>query len=372
MAEKNPICIVFTDKNGTIEYVNEAFSTNTGYSKKELIGGNPRVLNSNYHDKEFYDNLWDTILNGKVWKGVLRNKRKMGEIYWEKAVIAPFKNDKNEITHFIGMKEDITAQVLAQQELEQYKNHLEKLVEERTSELQIAKERVEISEKLKNAFLGSITHEIRTPINGIMGFMSLIENELKDNPHTKEYIEIINSCCNQLVSVMDDIIYVSKIKAGDVALNIDIIDVNEFIQNVFSAYSASVKEKGLKFELKFSKSFNHIFLKTDKTKLKHIFDYLIKNAIKFTNEGCITLGYQIESTHIIFYVKDTGIGISKEIQSLIFDYFRQADYSLSRKYGGIGLGLSISKSLIGYLNGKIWLESELGKGTTFYFSINKN
>ena len=397
VTEKNPIGIVFTDKNGIIEYVNDTLIKNSGYSREELIGGNPRILKSGYHSAEFYRDLWDTILAGKVWRGIIRNKKKNGEFYWELAVMSPILNDKGEILSIIGMKEDITEQTEAKLALEEYKNQLEAEVVNRTKELLEAKEKAEESDRLKSAFLANLSHEIRTPLNGIIGFTQMLTNPQSRNDNIKKYLKYIQDSSKQLITTVEDIIDISKIKTGQAELNSASLSVKDILFDIYYDYSKIALEKKLKLHLEVNPECSDKIITADEIRLKQILGNLLSNAFKFTHQGVITFGCypgkNMKNTgsglngqqvfkdtadsdndrdsvsEIHFFVKDTGIGIPKDEQKYIFDSFRQIDYDNQRMYGGLGVGLSISKAYVEIMGGSIWFDSEPDKGTTFHFKI---
>jgi len=363
--EQSPAIVVITDSKGNIEYVNPTFSRITGYSLQEVIGKNPRILKSGNQDEEFYKNLWATIIRGEDWSGEMLNKKKNGVYYWESALISPIKDEDGLILHFIAIKEDITDRKKVEKALMQS----ETMLKEKNEELTIAWRKAEESDRLKTAFLANMSHEIRTPMNAIIGFSEVL---LRPNLSQEKYAYfggIINDACMQLLSVVNDVIDISKIETNQISIFEDNININETIKRVANIFSRSAEKKKntILFDLAFPDEF--AFIRTDETKFSQIINNLISNAIKFTENGEITLGYKIANNRIDCFVKDTGIGISKENHHVIFERFRQVETSDSRKYGGTGLGLSISKAFVELMGGDIWVESELGKGSEFHFSL---
>lgn len=363
--EQSPAIVVITDSKGNIEYVNPTFSRITGYSLQEVIGKNPRILKSGNQDEEFYKNLWATIIRGEDWSGEMLNKKKNGVYYWESALISPIKDEDGQILHFIAIKEDITDRKKGEKALMQS----ETMLKEKNEELTIAWRKAEESDRLKTAFLANMSHEIRTPMNAIIGFSEIL---LRPNLSQEKYAffgNIINEACMQLLSVVNDVIDISKIETNQISIFEDNININETIKRVANIFSRSAEKKKntILFDLALPDEF--AFIRTDETKFSQIINNLISNAIKFTENGEITLGYKIANNRIDCFVKDTGIGISKENHHVIFERFRQVETSDSRKYGGTGLGLSISKAFVELMGGDIWVESELGKGSEFHFSL---
>ena len=278
--------------------------------------------------------------------------------------------------------------------------NLETKVVERTIELVQAKEHAEQSDKLKTAFLTNMSHEIRTPMNGILGFAQLLKKPGLAGEKQQEYIEIIKVSSDRMLNIINDIVDISKIEAGINDINITESDINEQTDFIYSFFKPQAQIKGLAFSCKNGLPSNEAVISTDNEKLYAILTNLVKNAIKFSDSGSIEFGYNLvqtkhalsqtgtearrhslsqtgtEASHALallhFYVKDTGIGIPADRQQAIFDRFVQADIADVMAFQGAGLGLSISKAYVEMLGGKIWVESEEGKGSTFYFTIPYN
>jgi PAS domain S-box-containing protein len=243
-------------------------------------------------------------------------------------------------------------------------------------ELVKAKDKAEESDKLKTAFLANMSHEIRTPMNGILGFAEMLNDNALSKANRKKYLQIINSNGKMLINLIDDIIDFAKIESDQVNILQDDFSLNNLLNQVQSSFLTSrLKRDKSRVRIMTKKSFpdEKSFIRTDPTRLRQVLTNLVGNAIKFTHKGFIEFGYMLEdSKTLLFYVKDTGIGIEEEKLQLIFERFMQADSSPSRKYGGSGLGLAISKGLVELLNGKMWAESVLNEGSTFYFTIPFN
>jgi len=349
--EASPVSIVITDINGDIEYVNPFFEEKTGYKLQEVLFENPRILKSGKQTKEFYADMWKTIVAGKVWRGEFHNKKKNGEEFWEKVIITPLVNDEKKVEHFIAIKEDITHQ------------------KQMLTDLRLAKEKAEESDKLKSAFLANMSHEIRTPMNGIMGFTELLKDPNLSGEQQHEFISIIQKSGDRMLSTINDIIDISKIESGLVSVDLSTFELNSFLNEIRLFFNPETAQKKLYLEFINSNDSVSHKINSDAVKLNSILTNLIKNAIKFTNKGGITFGYQFVNSSIQFIVKDTGVGIPKDRQQAIFDRFVQADFADSRVYEGSGLGLSITKSYTEMLGGSIRLESEENKGTTFFVTF---
>lgn len=263
------------------------------------------------------------------------------------------------------------------------RSHLASLVSERTlalekelnerkkteAELIIAKNKAEESDRLKSAFLANMSHEIRTPMNGIIGFSELLKETDIGLDERDRFIRIINSNCQQLLHIISDIIDISKIEAGLVELNPDDFCLNELMDSLAENHLDNASGKGLQLILHKDPAFKQSRLHADQAKLRQVMDNLLTNAIKFTDAGKVELGYDLRGDRIDFYVKDTGIGISEEHRKVIFNRFWQVESGLVRKYGGNGLGLSISSAFVKKMGGDIHVESNPGLGSCFSFSI---
>jgi PAS domain S-box-containing protein len=238
------------------------------------------------------------------------------------------------------------------------------------NELRKARDRAEESDRLKSAFLANISHEIRTPMNGIMGFSEMLKKPGISDEKRNQFSSLIHEGCRQLLSIITDVIEISMLDSDQMSIVKSEFRIGEFMQDLFLLFRSQAATKGL--NLSFSKDKIDQTINTDREKLKHILSNLLSNAVKFTKEGSIEYGYSIRSSAIEFFVRDTGIGIQSDLHDAIFERFRQAETSDTRQYGGTGLGLSIAKGLVALLDGRIWLESEPGSGTTFFFTIPYN
>lgn len=236
-------------------------------------------------------------------------------------------------------------------------------------ELKFAKEKAEESDMLKSMFLANMSHEIRTPMNSIMGFSDLLLEQGLPDEKKESYVQIIHSSSLQLLSVISDILDISKIEAGQINLSSDLIDVNKLINELFQTYVKTVKHKNNRFICSCQKPKETIQTISDGNRIKQVLCNLLDNSIKFTNDGEIEIGYKMKGDFIEFFVKDSGIGILPENHELIFQRFRQVDATDNRRIGGNGLGLSISKALVHKLGGSMQLKSSIGEGSEFSFTI---
>ena len=349
--EQSPVTIVITNTKGEIEYVNPKFSETTGYSFDEIVGQNPRVLKSGHTTPEEYKKLWQTLAAGNEWHGEFHNIRKDGGFYWESASISPILNAQGKTTHYIAIKEDITT-----------RKNVEK-------ELIKAKDKAEESDRLKLAFLANMSHEIRTPMNGILGFTELLKSPNLAGEEQQEYIRIIEKSGIRMLNIINDIISISKVESGQVEISLSETNINEQIEYLQTFFKPEAGHKGIQLSVSNKLPSQETIINTDKEKIYAILTNLIKNAIKFTDSGSIEFGCAKKGKYLEYFVKDTGGGISKSQQKIIFERFRQANETITRSHEGSGLGLAISKAYVEMLGGKIWVESEQGEGSTFYFTI---
>lgn len=239
------------------------------------------------------------------------------------------------------------------------------------SELKEAKEKAEESDRLKSAFLANMSHEIRTPMNGIMGFSMMLADPALPKDVRDSYVKIVNSSCDQLLHIVNDIIDISRIEAGQIDLSESSFNLPDLINEVISFYAPAAEGKGIELVID---PLPEIFsetpvIRSDRTKIRQVFDNLMSNAVKFTHSGKITFRCSLQDDFLLAEIEDTGIGIEKDLQDVVFERFRQVETSFSKKYGGTGLGLSITKAYIEKLGGDIHLTSEFGKGSLFSFRL---
>ncbi len=350
----SPVCVIITDSAGNIEYVNPAFVKSTGYSFAEVMGENMKIINSQKHDKTFFRDMWIKIKSGKDWQGEILNKKKDGTLFWELVSISSIKNRESEITHFVAIKDDISKR---------------KQIEDAMLR---AKEQAEESDRLKSAFLANMSHEIRTPMNAIVGLSGLLADPELPLSEKKSFSDIIKENSGVLLQLIDDIVDISKIEAGQIMMRPAKCHINSLLTEMYESFKLQIKDRESKVRFILGKeSFSReICTFTDGNRLRQVISNLISNAFKFTEEGSVEFGFRIRSDgFILFYVKDTGIGIPEDKHELVFDRFGQADNERTGNHRGAGLGLSISKSLVELMGGSIWLESEKGSGSCFSFTI---
>jgi len=235
--------------------------------------------------------------------------------------------------------------------------------------LEQAKLKAEESDKLKSAFLSNIAHEIRTPMHGILGFADMLKSASLSDEQMQEYITIIEKSSARMLNTITDLIEISRIESGQTEVNLSLVNIDGQLDSMYVIFKPEADKKGIQLIMANSLEIEELQIRTDRDKLDTIFTQLLKNAIKYTKKGTVEIGYMKKGKFIEYSIQDTGIGIEKDKQQPIFNRFIQADNSLSKIYEGAGLGLSITKAYVEMLGGTIWVESEPGQGSTFYFTL---
>jgi signal transduction histidine kinase len=277
---------------------------------------------------------------------------------------AVLKKNKKEIEE---QKEEIGSQ---RDDLARHQEHLEIMVMERTRDLEKALRKAEENDALKSSFLANMSHEIRTPLNAIVGFSSLLNSTSLSLEKREKYFNVIQSNSDALLVLINDILDLSKIEAGQIEMNLSGIQAGPFIREVLDTFTQNLILNEIELRITIPAEMNDCFVKADPVRLRQIFNNLLSNAIKFTNRGFVEIGCLYpENEYVTFYVKDTGIGIEPQYHSAVFERFRKIESDSVVLYRGTGLGLAITKKLTQLMGGKIWLESEVAIGSTFYFTI---
>ena len=390
-----PGMITIKDTDCGIIVANNANVRFAGYnSEEELKGKNDLEIYNNEYGKRSHAGDLSVIQNGIQqlnYEEEITDAE--GNRRWFIMDKIPLRDENNNITGLISIAHDITErkkmefavmeseQNLKKQNLEyealnkQYlllnediSNSLDR-IKRMNDELVKSKNRAEESDNLKSSFLANMSHEIRTPLNAILGFSSFLKNKDLSSERTEEFVDIIEASGRQLLSTINDILEISQIVAGQVSINIENVNITKLLNEMFVQYKKEASIKNIELILNINNSADEIYTLTDNARVKQILSNLLNNAIKFTHEGKIEFAARVAREQVIFYVKDTGIGIDPENQHAIFEPFRQVESSMSRNYGGNGLGLSISRALVEKLEGKLSVNSIPGKGSTFTFTI---
>jgi PAS domain S-box-containing protein len=339
-------CVSMTDMDNNILFVNEAFCRTYGYTKDELIGKSITMVRSK---SEFFNRNDEILTNslGGGWSSEIINRKKDGTEFPVHISTAVVRDEMEKPVALIGIAVDIT---------ERKKNE---------KELVDAKLKAEESDRLKSAFLANISHEIRTPMNSILGFSELLA-EMVTDPVQIKYLNIILNGGSRLLNIINSVIDIAKIEAGEITIEQAEFEIDTLLNELYQLNA----RPGMHLEFRLDPpSEPHVRMISDKTRLFQIINNLINNAIKFTHKGRVNFGYRNDAGSIVFYVADTGIGISPEFADKVFNRFHKDDLNNQADYNGAGLGLAISKQLVVLLNGEIWFDSDLGKGTTFYVKI---
>jgi len=344
------------DANGLYKYSNSVVEKILGYHPEEVVG-----------KKYFYDffkpeeaeqlrtRAFEAFSKKEAFRDFINpNLHKNGHTVILETTGTPITDKDGNLNGYRGTDMDITARLQNEKDLIK------------------AKEKAEESDRLKTAFLANMSHEIRTPINGILGFAQLLNDETLSPADRDDYVSIIYKNSHLLLRVIGDIVDIAKIESNQLSINRIVFNLNQLLDRIFLFFKNELKNIGkdmitLSLEKKLEDEQSYII--SDDARLEQILNNLLGNAIKFTQSGYIKFGYQIEDGNLIFFVEDSGKGITENKQHIIFERFRQEEEDHTRKYGGSGLGLSISKGLVELLGGKIWMTSESGHGTAFYFRL---
>ena len=352
---QSPASTIITDATGKIEFVNTAFTTLTQYTIEEVINKPPRIFNSGHISVVEFDSMWENLKTGKIWKGEYQNRRKDGTSYWENVTISSLMSSKGVISNYILIMDDISEK----------KKMLDDLI--------AAKDTAEESNRLKSAFLATMNHELRTPLNHILGFSELILSGVTPEENIN-FASSIQHSGQSLLSIIEGVFDLALAEQANIKLRTQTFSLmDHFMENKASFDSilkTSAKHEHIQLTFKPDTRWLSSYVTADRSKINQVLTNLFKNAVKFTHKGTIEFGYEIENeSSLIFYVKDTGIGIPKEKQSIIFDYFRQVDDSYTRVYGGIGVGLAIAKKIANVMKGELKVVSEPGHGSTFSLAL---
>jgi PAS domain S-box-containing protein len=343
--------VVITDKHRNIVLANNGITSTFGYLPEEVIGQSSEIL---YSSDEKFRQAGEEVFNEPSFRSdklyMTTYRGKLNNVFPGETFGAKLYDSKGEWIGNLGVIKNVSERI-------RY-----------IDDLKVARERAEESDRLKTAFLHNISHEIRTPMNAIIGFSELLIKSNAPPDKNGYYCDVISQSCNQLLSIIDDILNLATIEACKVKIHESNIELNTMLKFIYNQFILKAAKQNLFLDLSVDMA-ESIYIRTDKTKLIEILTNLIGNALKFTLQGSITFGYTIRTQYIEFFVRDTGIGIPPEMHEEVFERFRQLETSDARQFGGTGLGLSISKAYVELLGGKIWFDSVPGKGTEFVFTI---
>lgn len=338
-----------TDTKGMITYVNPLFAKISGYTEEELLGQPHSIVRHPDTPPTVFKAMWHTLQRGRNWHGMLQNRKKNGDSYFVKNLICPIVDEDGKILEYLGLREDVT-------------------------EIQSSRLKAQEAERSKSAFVANMSHEIRTPINGVVGFVHLLSKTDLDTTQ-RRYVSIVESSLEMLLHIVNDVLDFSKIEEG----KIEIEWINSYprraFTSIFELFIPQADIKKIDYQLIMDERIEECLI-LDVLRIKQVLSNLISNALKFTpEEGSVHVKIAVvedtqNSQKLEFSVIDTGIGIPKSKQGKIFEKFTQADASTTREYGGTGLGLSIANAIVELMGGVITIQSEEGKGATFYFYID--
>ena len=344
--------VSIADRSGNILYANERFCRISGYALEELMGKNHRIIHSNTHPRSFFVEMWDTITRGDVWRGDIQNRNKKGDLYWVNSTIVPFLDKTVVPFQYVSIRNDITHR----------KNLEEDLIH--------ARDAAEMGARSKASFLANMSHEIRTPMNAVIGFSEVVLQDTTLSAETTQHVQTIYRASKSLLGIINDILDVSKLDSGKFTLETVCFHLPNALADILQTIKFRAEEKNLSLTVDYDTRLPSRFM-GDPSRLRQVILNLVGNAIKFTEKGGITLSVAPGDLpdRLAFTLADTGIGMSPAQVEKIFDSFSQADTSTARRFGGTGLGTTISKQIIALMGGTICVESEEGRGSAFYFSV---
>ena len=354
--------VSISDSDGLITYINQRFMDVSGFTREELIGSNHRIIKSDVHSPEFYENMWSTIKQGNIWHGEICNQGKSGEKYWVSSTIVPFLDENNKPEHYMSIRTDITKRKLAE------------------SAMMEAREDAENANRAKSQFLSNMSHELRTPMNAIMGFGQLMKIDEED-PLTKAQLENLNEitkASNHLLELINEVLDLAKIEAGRIDLSIEAVVVSEVVTESLQLIMPLAQARGIEICLTRDGIDHtpeqllqqHNAVRADRIRLKQVFLNLLSNAVKYnTEKGGITISCDCtEDNQTRISVTDTGAGLSQEQQLKLFKAFNRLGAEQSG-IEGTGIGLVITKNIVELMGGNIGVESLPGKGSTFWIEL---
>jgi len=341
--------VSITDVKGAITYVNSKFCDISGYSRAELLGENHRILKSGEHSAAYYKALWQTIAAGKPWHGEIKNSKKDGGSYWVQATIVPFLDNQGKPFQYVAIRTDITERKEAERDAQE------------------ARAEAEIANQAKTNFLANMSHELRTPLNAIMGFSEMMQMQAFGPIGSVKYIEYIDdihASGSHLLSLVNDILHMSKIEAGSHSLSIEKIDVHALIGDCLTMVKGRAKDGGVSLVNDVARDMSPLF--ADNRAIKQCMINLLSNAVKFTpRKGSVTISACLSKRWCDLIVTDTGVGVAKDDLPRLTQPFTQVERTqTARLHEGTGIGLSITQGLIEMHGGTLEIDSELGVGTT--------
>ncbi|MDJ1182881.1 PAS domain S-box protein [Roseofilum casamattae] len=354
--------VAITDTEGIITYVNDRFCTISGYTKDELLGQTHQIINSGYHPSSFFQDLWETISSGKIWRGEICNKAKDGRLYWVDSTLVPFTDSQGKPFQYLAIRVDISDRKRYEEELQQ-------------TNIKLAR-----ATKLKDQFLANMSHELRTPLNAVLGMTEALQEGAYGtlNAQQNKALSVVTQSGMHLLELINDILDLAKIESGQVELEYSPSNIEALCQNSLVFIKQQAHRKQIQTQIQIPPNLPNVML--DERRIRQSLINLLNNAVKFTAEGgSIVLQVNLESdrneaTHqtsywLKFTAIDTGIGISQENLQKLFQPFVQVDSALNRSYSGTGLGLSLVKRIVELHGGTLGVSSQEGVGSQFWFAL---
>lgn len=356
--ESSPATVVITDPQGIIEYVNPKFSEVTGYKPREALGKTPSILKSGLTSTAIYRNLWSTIRSGREWRGELLNRKKDGELFWEDTRISSLRDEHGRITHYIAVKEDITARKAAEDKIVQLNADLERRVAERTRQLTATNKELE-------AFSYSISHDLRAPLRGINGFAHLMEEGCMgcDKSESLDHLKRIRKASVRMGDLIDDLLELSRVARSEIKL--ESVRISDMAHALLLELAEAEPEKRVEMRVQ-----DNLITQGDPVLLQAVLQNLLGNAWKFTSKRdrpIIEFGCREENGDRVFYVRDNGAGFDMKYADKLFAAFQRLHSS--EEFEGTGIGLATVQRIIHLHGGRIWADSCLDAGSTFYFTL---
>lgn len=365
--EQSPESIVITNTLAEIEYVNPAFTRKSGYTPDEVVGKNPRILHSGKTPPATHRSLWQALSRGEPWTGEFHNRSKHGEEYLERATISPIHDEKGAVSHYVAIKEDITEQRRLTEELARYREQLEHRVEQRTVELREALHAASEASRSKSDFLATMSHEIRTPMNGVLGIVDVLAHTPLSEDQ-RELVSTMRQSAESLLALIDDILDFSKIEAGHLALDMQPESTEAMLDEIWDTLRPLAAARGVDLRVFMHPGIPARIL-CDRLRFRQIIFNLAGNALKFSSgqarrgQVLVRIGFNAKEG-LVLSIADNGIGMTRDQLETVFEPFRQAEQATTRRFGGTGLGLTITRRLVDTFEGSIQIESALGKGTS--------
>ena len=350
--------VMITDQSGAILWVNPAFTTITGYTPEEVKGANPRLLKSGHQDGVFYGDFWKTILSGRTWRGEFINRRKDGSIYINEETITPVRLNGGEITHFVGIMQDVTDRREAEAQVRELTDQLEDRVRQRTAELERANRELE-------AFAYSVSHDLRAPLRHIKGFLDLLGEGAREKLSQEErhYLAQIAGSARHMDRLIDDLLLFSRM--GQAAMNPEGIQLNQVLQEALAELEPELQGRTIRWVKGDLPRVN-----ADGPMLRQVLINLLSNAIKFTvsrSAAEIEIGAKQSDDEVVVSVRDNGVGFDMRFANKLFGLFQRLHSAA--EFPGTGVGLANVRRIIARHGGRTWGEGKPGDGATFYFSL---